>query len=323
MGLLGIITAVTFRCQKEYHVIGQESTTKLADCKVDFFGSGAGSGKPGLEMFLSNTEHTRLLWWPQKGVERVTVWQARNMNAADYTDETGTRENFNPKPYELFPKVLGSDQPAQILTGLYYRVIKGLHSGGLLGTISRDTVGLTVVSAVNLFTSLDDEQGPKKFWDIWWKVLPMDNSLSDNWIPYEFTEFWIPIAKTREVVNKLREHYAKQGISATGAFPCEIYAMKKSPFWMSPSYDLDMMRINLFWFANNLGNPATDYFPQFWELLKEFDFRLHWGKYLPADSAKYLKAQYPRWNDFMKIRAEMDPNQIFVTEYWGKHLGIE
>ena len=62
--------------------------------------------------------------------------------------------------------------------------------------------------------------------------------------------------------------------------------------------------------------------PNFWELLKKYDYRLHWGKSLSGDVA-YLKERYPRWDDFMQLREKMDPHQIFVTDYWRKHLGIE
>ena len=68
-----------------------------------------------------------------------------------------------------------------------------------------------------------------------------------------------------------------------------------------------------------------DYYPQFWELLKEFDYRLHWGKYLsnlPSTGPESLRARYPRWDDFMELREKMDPNQIFLTDYWRNYLGI-
>jgi hypothetical protein len=51
-------------------------------------------------------------------------------------------------------------------------------------------------------------------------------------------------------------------------------------------------------------------------------YRFHWGKYLADDSASYLKRLYPKWDDFMRLRAELDPDQVFVSAYWRKHLGI-
>jgi hypothetical protein len=37
----------------------------------------------------------------------------------------------------------------------------------------------------------------------------------------------------------------------------------------------------------------------------------------------YLRQQYPCWQTFMELRGELDPQQIFVSEYWRGHLGIQ
>src|SRR5437660_5840859 len=48
MGLLGIITAVTFQCVPRFDVIGKQATSSVDDSSIDVFGSGA-TGKPSLE----------------------------------------------------------------------------------------------------------------------------------------------------------------------------------------------------------------------------------------------------------------------------------
>src|SRR5205814_6483192 len=106
-------------------------------------------------------------------------------------------------------------------------------------------------------------------------------------------------------------HYDDKGLAGTGSFCCEIYSAKRSRFWMSPAHDRDVIRLNFFWFEKNKTNPDTDYYPQFWELLKDFNYRLHWGKHLSGD-VNYIKDNYPKWDDFMKVREAMDPDQMFV-----------
>ena len=72
------------------------------------------------------------------------------------------------------------------------------------------------------------------------------------------------------------------------------------------------------------GRPGRDFFPGLWDLLRENDipFRLHWGKFQPVyargdrDWVDFFRAQYPRWDDFLALRAERDPNNIFLTDYW-------
>ncbi|NIV14174.1 MAG: FAD-binding protein [Aliifodinibius sp.] len=324
MGLFGIITAVTFKCLKKFHVIGEEVTTKVEDCKIDLFGSG-GNGKPSLQKYLEDTEHARLLWWPQKGAEKITVWEGHTMRPEDYNSQTGSFENFKPKPYKQFPELFNSNLPAQIFAGIYYRLIKRWNAAGLLGSITRFFLKFLLAPSISFFAETVGEGGRQSFWDTWWKVLPMDNKLSDKWIPFEFMEMWVDISKTQQVMNQLKQHFEQNGLSATGVYPFEFYVKKKSEFWMSPAYGKNILKINFFWFGKNKENPSSTYFPQFWKLFREFDYRLHWGKYLPEDplqGVQYLRARFPQWDDFMKLRAELDPNQIFVSDYWRKKLGI-
>ncbi len=183
-----------------------------------------------------------------------------------------------------------------------------------------------------LFLVADKDKAPPNkgkanaFVDYSYRSLPMDNEIADRLMPTEFTELWIPIARTKDVMNKLAAFYDQGGYAATGTYACEIYGAKQSDFWLSPAYGTDVVRIDIFWFGGNAGSPATSFFPAFWKVLEPFGFRPHWGKYLPpADGptgARYLAAKYPRLDDFMTLRAKQDPKGMFVTEYWRDHLGI-
>lgn len=172
--------------------------------------------------------------------------------------------------------------------------------------------------------------GTAPWQDTWMCGLPMDNQMDDQLWPTEFTELWIPIEKTAQVMRALRDFYAgggeaKQAYEHTGAFSCELYATAPSPFWLSPSYGGAVFRVDVFWFALNAGKPTDDFYPRFWRLLKDFDFRPHWGKYLPPASAEwqsYYRGNIPMLERFLALRAELDPKQIFVTSYWREHLGI-
>jgi D-arabinono-1,4-lactone oxidase len=106
---------------------------------------------------------------------------------------------------------------------------------------------------------------------------------------------------------------------------------------MSPSYSTGedewkdgAFRIDPYWFAANPGDPAKTFYPQFWRLLRDhgIPFRLHWGKFQPAygqDDRSWIdffRAQYPRWDDFLRLRAARDPNNIFLTTYWRDRFGL-
>jgi len=101
--------------------------------------------------------------------------------------------------------------------------------------------------------------GLAKFQDYWLKGLPMDNQMDDQLWPTWFTELWIPIEKTADVMTALQDFYTAKDhkgpfkkrvrYERTGSFSCEVYAAKSSRFWMSPSYQADVIRIDVFWFA--------------------------------------------------------------------------
>lgn len=322
MGLLGVICAVTFQCVPRFDVIGQESTREVADTTIDFFGVGS-PGKPQLAQFLRDTEHARLMWWPQQSVKRMVVWQGRTMLPADYSSETGPQGQLHAKPYQEFPLIFGRPTSAELFGSTFFNLIRYWNDPGPLGQATRAALHLTLAPFIKIFVSDDGDKGLQRFWDAWLNALPMDNAASDKLLPTQFTEMWFPLEKTAEVMTRLRDHYDRAGFPATGPYACEIYATKRSRFWMSPAFDRDVVKIDHFWFTHSVGDPSETYYPQFWNLLKDLDYRLHWGKYLPKDSAMFLPARYPHWHDFLSVRQRLDPSRIFLTDYWRAHLGVQ
>ncbi len=416
LGLLGIITQVTFRCVKRFSIRGSEVTSSVQDCEIDLFGPG-GNGKPSLQQFFEQTEYTRLLWWPQKGVEKMVVWKGEripfdsSMERKPYV-EIGKR--FDNPLLTLLTQVIGQagasafytlvgtwpqwvhallaneqirlafedlckkehaasqhlvqkllEKPtvfsqattqvpeiAKILSdnatssagglklpsaesglldliahllqwiGKLYEEAHGGIIGDLLNKLLAEIAEAFITWVINLFI----QDGTQQFQDYWYDALPMDNQISDVLMPTEFTELWIPLSRTQEVMRALKQFYEQGGMAATGTFSCEIYAAKGSDFWLSASYGEPVVRVDVFWFAYNLKDPSLAFYPQYWKLLAPYDFRPHWAKYMPDPSSStglaYRQALYPKWNDFQQLRARMDPDQLFVTDYWRWHLGI-
>jgi hypothetical protein len=313
MGLLGIITSVTFQCMPTFNIAGTETTSGYSDCKLNLFDPGD-DGRPSGASFFETAEYGRMMWWPQKGIEKVLIWEAQRIAASP---------DFKPRPYNEFVPVLGSEWPAQIAAGLLFRLYSIVNPPGpstLLGRVVVAVLKPLFPPIVNVFLA-SGAKGPQRFQDYWGDGIPMDNRVDYRLIPVQFSELWIPVARASEVMKKIRDYFRDHDLTQVGTFTVEVYATPRNIFWMSPAYGEDVIKYDMFWFPPNKGNPATDFYPQFWKLLKEFQFRPHWGKFLP-DNATELKGLYPRWDDFMKLRDEMDPHQVFVTAYWRGHLGI-
>lgn len=331
MGLLGVISAVTLQCLPRYDIIGQEDITSESSTAYSLFGDG------GLDGFLRASEYARLMWWPQEGVRRVVTWQARRMREADYGARTGPRGFLTPKPYsalgaEIQNRQLSSlaNQAAQVAGGLFYDGLAlAARANALLPSSLVPTSQWRAAFATHLLPRVLRSfvtTGPTQhFWDSWCHGLPLDNQMSELSMPTDFTELWLPLERAGEIMRALRGQYDRAGYDATGAFICEVYAARATRAWLHPGYERDSVRIDLFWFRRNPGDPARTYFEQFWRLLKPFGYRLHWGKILPADpslGAAFLRQQYPRWDDFLAARAQLDPDRVFFTRYWRAALGV-
>jgi FAD/FMN-containing dehydrogenase len=310
IGLLGVITSVTLQCVPRFVVEGEERISGYEDCEIDLFGDGDGN-KPSLEAFLRATEHSHLLWWPQRGARRMTVWKAKN---------AGLPNAFSPKPYEQVRKIFGSTWPAYAILNLSFRLLDGLNPPAPRGFLAR-RFERWLALLYKLVAGSFLKRSHQRFQDWWWPGLASDDETNYRLLPTAFTEIWLPLSETKEAMQRLRKHYEQGGFPATGIYACELYATPASNFWMSPAYEQPVLKIDTFWFDKSAIDPHEHFYPQFWELLKDLSYRLHWGKALSGD-VDYLRQRYPRWDDFMRLRERMDPDQVFVTDYWRRHLGI-
>ena len=100
LGLLGVLSTVTFCCADTFNITGNQVGTLTKDAAVDIFSDNPESeDRVGLTTFLKETEYTRLVWWPQssqyvdEGQDRIQIWQARRMSPS---------EDFERNPYAVF-----------------------------------------------------------------------------------------------------------------------------------------------------------------------------------------------------------------------------
>ncbi|HSZ87394.1 MAG TPA: D-arabinono-1,4-lactone oxidase [Puia sp.] len=325
LGMFGIIVSVTFNCIPTFNIQGEETTTYAKDCPIDLFGSGS----TDLQNFFQNVDYSRLMWWPQLNVQKMVVWQANQIPVVN---------GFVPHPYEEVPPLLGSEAPATTGADILYssigywpdwflNVFKNWTGAQLVAdTITAAFYPYILPAILDVFVKIGEDQ---KFQDYWYTGLCMDNEINDKLMPVKFTEMWIPMSKAQQVMLALQTFYGVNGENTgnTGYFSIEIYGAKASNFWMSPSFGSDMIRIDVFWFANTNKDPVQTLFQNYWNALESLEFRCHWGKYLPTTingnpGGAYLLSQYPNFEKWNAIRKSFDPNNVFVTQYWQTQLNI-
>jgi hypothetical protein len=169
------------------------------------------------------------------------------------------------------------------------------------------------------------------FSDWYWRSLCMDNTADDVILGTEFVEIWAPIQYTQQIMNLLQGMFDAKGAAATGYYAQEIYAAAPSPAWLNPSYSDGqdeykdgVSRFDVYWYRDNEGAPdaAHGFFRQYWDLLRDnaIPFRFHWGKFVPyydfPQWAAYYRANLPMFDAFMALRAQRDPQGLFLTAYW-------
>ena len=347
VGLMGVIYEVTLQCLPKFNVIGNEVTTNSEDAPFNIFGD-KDSDRPGVVEYYQSNEYIRTMWWPFKTLHRTVIWSARRMNPEDFDNQTSGSNVFEPKPYvPIFPKLLGDRYASELLASTMFTFISSWPSW--LKPVLQNVLGLPkekvdvlapeieqLVGAMapqlyplmtDFYFPVDSKESPsQKFWDYWLKALPMDSfEFSNPLMNLDYTELWIPSDHAEQALKVLHDYYQKGGEEATGFYTVEILGSKESPFWLSPGYGQDCIRLNFLRFASGAGSPV-DFYYQYYQLFKkhEIPFRFHLGKSLPGKEIKmwanYIRDSYPKMNDFEKLRKSMDPHNLFLTEYWQKYL---
>jgi D-arabinono-1,4-lactone oxidase len=373
LGLLGVISAVILRCDLAFDIEGTERISSIEDCAVDLFGTDAACGRLSLAQFLRDADFARLEWWPQPGAERIVVWQAGRV-PHDPSHEREPYRRFGPLPtadqimISLCYTVLGNPHDLPQLRLKLRRVYKAIRLRTnvvwALAAVAFTAVLIRLVGVgtpafesriptifprlLRRFVPFDDdrrgrEKGqPQGFYDQSWRGLPMDNALSDVFVPVEFTEAWFPLERAECVMRVMREYFRAGGdrqlaYRRTGLFGFELYAAKASRSWLSPAFTTGSdtwaggaFRFNAYWFAGNEGLPEGGVLGGVWNHLYEsgIDFRLHWGKfqpaYLPGDPqwVTFFAGQYDQWDAFLALRRRQDPQNVFLTSYWRDRFGL-
>ncbi|MBC6449250.1 D-arabinono-1,4-lactone oxidase [Actinokineospora xionganensis] len=100
-------------------------------------------------------------------------------------------------------------------------------------------------------------------------------------------------------------------------FPVEVRVAAADDIWLSTAYGRDSAYLAIHQY---LGMPYREYFDLFESIVGEVGGRPHWGKMhsLDADS---LRARYPRFDDFLGVRAAVDPERRFQNPYTERVLG--
>jgi FAD-linked oxidoreductase len=101
-------------------------------------------------------------------------------------------------------------------------------------------------------------------------------------------------------------------------FPIEFRTTAPDEAWLSPFYGRESCSIAVHRYHEE---DYTPYFSLIEPIFRKHEGRPHWGK-LNTLNADDFAALYPKWNDFLEVRAELDPEGRFLNPYLREVFGV-
>ena len=101
------------------------------------------------------------------------------------------------------------------------------------------------------------------------------------------------------------------------SFPVEVRCTPADDIWLSTSNGRESVYLA---FHVNAQTDHAAYFMAVEKILRAYDGRPHWGK-LHTRTADDLAPAYPHWEDFRRVRDQVDPDRLFTNSYLDRVLG--
>lgn len=130
-------------------------------------------------------------------------------------------------------------------------------------------------------------------------------------------EYTVPaedgLACFREVLDTIKEK------DIDVIFPIEYRYVGEDDIWLSQFYQRAGASISV---HNFHDKPYEDYFAQMETIFDRYQGRPHWGKIHNKTEKDFAKL-YPRWEDFKKLRNQLDPKRRFVNKHLETVFALE
>ncbi len=128
-------------------------------------------------------------------------------------------------------------------------------------------------------------------------------------VRFQEMEYNIPAEHAVAVINEIQACIEQHQFKVH--YPLECRFVHSDDIWLSPAHQRESCYIAVHMYK---GMPYRDYFYHIEEIYKRYHGRPHWGK-MHTRSAAELAELYPRWHDFRRVRAQLDPQGMFLNDY--------
>ena len=128
-------------------------------------------------------------------------------------------------------------------------------------------------------------------------------------------EYGVPREALPEALNRVRRLVDEMGTPLS--FPVEVRVVAPDEIPLSTAHGRETGYIAVHVYR---GTPYDAYFAGVERIMDSYGGRPHWGK-MHFQRAETLAARYPRWDDFQRVRARLDPEGRFANPYLDRVLG--
>lgn len=135
-------------------------------------------------------------------------------------------------------------------------------------------------------------------------------------VRFQEMEYNLPAKHLPQALERVRQTIRDQKINVH--FPVECRFVRGDDIWLSPAYERDSAYIAVHMYR---GMPYTPYFRLVEAIYQDYQGRPHWGKMHTLDSHAFSRL-YPRWDDFLRVRQQLDPQGVFLNAYLRELLGL-
>jgi len=131
-------------------------------------------------------------------------------------------------------------------------------------------------------------------------------------IRFNEMEYTVPAEDGLACFREVLETIKKKDIDVI--FPIEYRYIKEDDIWLSQFYERAGAAISV---HNFHDKPYMPYFAEMEAIFDRYQGRPHWGKLHNKTEADFAKL-YPRWEDFKRIRDQLDPDRRFINQHLEK-----
>jgi FAD-linked oxidoreductase len=128
-------------------------------------------------------------------------------------------------------------------------------------------------------------------------------------------EYAVPLEAVPDALREARALIERNGWSIS--FPIEVRAAAADENWLSTAHGRDTGYLAV---HRYFREDQREYFTAVEEIMRSFGGRPHWGK-MHTQTAETLREVYPRFDDFLRVRDELDPERRFANPYLERVLG--